>query len=73
MSAIPPPLEYLWRWFLEILAGIASTGLGVGTVGWPDIKAWCDLMGVSMEPWESRTIIQLSMQRAIILSEKTVK
>jgi hypothetical protein len=65
----PEVLFYLWRWFLEILGGVAS-GFGPAVVTWADLAAWCALTGVQLAPWEARALIALGAARASIVAEE---
>jgi hypothetical protein len=55
---IPPGLERLWGWFLEI----SSVDRIYADGGFPlpisslSIWAWCQLRGFQLEPWEVRLI-----------------
>lgn len=66
----PPELVYLWRDFVELVGGLASGGFGPPVVTWEALDAWCRLTGVTLEPWEARTLIRLGQRRAIIESEE---
>ena len=63
-------LAYLWRWFIEILAGVSPNGMVMTAIGWRDLAAWCDMTGTPLHPWEARLLIDLSSRRFAILSEK---
>lgn len=57
-TPIPPGLEYLWEWFLDL----SAAGRQYGPSGMPmllsnsEILAWCTLQGLTLEPWELRTV-----------------
>ena len=58
VNAPEPPAnaKYLYLWFWDI-----SRGRGQGFSGQPpltaqEIKAWADLSGIALEPWEFRLI-----------------
>lgn len=68
----PIELTYLWSWFLELAAGI-DAGLGAPVVTWRDVAAWASLMRISLEPWESRALVDLGQLRVSILLEQQKK
>lgn len=43
--------------------------MGVATVSWSNLKAWVDLTGNDLEPWEVSAMIRLGTLRASIISE----
>ena len=55
VSFPPNPAPHLTDWWLEI--GPA----GDGGIGWQDMTAWERLTGIELEPWEARTIRQMSI------------
>lgn len=71
----PPPfpdeLRYLFMWFIEIVSGLTSNGFGPPMVTWEAISAWQRLMDIGpLEPWEVKTLVDLSMLRARVSAEK---
>lgn len=67
----PYELEYLWDWFGELSAGLAVNGMAPPVVTWQAIRAWRKEVGIGrLQPWESRTLIELGMLRAKVQSEK---
>lgn len=69
----PDALDYLWRWFVEILDGVAPNGMTAPAIGWRDLAAWCELTGERLEAWEARLLLRLSNLRVNILAEDTAK
>lgn len=73
-KAPPPPyparLDYLWRDFVDIIRGMEGGGFSAPLVSWQGLKAWSEIMGRTLEPWEARLIVHLGMVRADILAEK---
>lgn len=67
-------MAHVWNWFCEISAG-ASGGGGMGpvTVTWVDLRAWRELTGEAVEPWEAKLILRLSTMRANIEGEEAEK
>lgn len=66
----PAPVDYLWSWFWDILAGVPASGMAPAAIGWPDLVAWSQIMNVRLEPWEARLIVQLGTLRASVLASK---
>jgi hypothetical protein len=71
-EAIEPPLEvmYLWEYFARHSMGLAINGMAPATVTWEGLRAWCELMGIELEPWEAMALVELGSLRARIESEK---
>jgi hypothetical protein len=67
----PELLAYLWQWFQELTLGAAPTGFGPAVVTWEALRAWSDLMGVTLEAWEARALVFLGMLRASIAAESS--
>lgn len=68
----PEELRYLFFWFIDICAGLASTGFGPAMVTWEAITAWQRLMDIGpVEPWEVRVLVDLGILRARVSSEKS--
>lgn len=61
-------LGYLWGWFCEIIGGVGLNGFGPSTITWADLTAWSALIGETLEPWESRCLVNLSLLRANVLN-----
>lgn len=73
VSEVPPfpaELAYLWTWLNELSAGLAITGMGPSVLTWEGLDAWRRLMRVRLDPWEVTCLINLSLLRASIQSEK---
>jgi hypothetical protein len=68
--SFPDELSYLWAWFNELSAGLAITGMGPSVLTWEGLAAWCGLMRMRLEPWEASSLVNLSLLRASIQSEK---
>ncbi|MCW5695776.1 MAG: hypothetical protein KIS96_03465 [Bauldia sp.] len=69
----PDELDYLYRWFMEISLGLASSGMAPAVVTWRDITDWQEQTGEIVEPWEARALVSLGALRASIAVEKTKK
>lgn len=65
----PEPLDYLWDLFHEISFGMPVNGMTPPTISWDTLQAWHLLTDTPLDPWESQTIVRLSMMRAGIQSE----
>lgn len=55
----PNPAPHITDWFMEI-GPTFSTGMGERPIEWPDMDAWCNRVGIDLDPWEARTIRRLS-------------
>lgn len=53
------PAPYLTTWLFEIGPSVVS-GMGEVPLDWQHLRAWQDMIGVSLLPWEARIIRQLS-------------
>ena len=67
----PVVLDYLWSWFVEISHGLETGGFGPAGVTWVGLRAWVDLTGRALEPWEAMALVRLGGLRASIMSEKS--
>lgn len=65
----PPALGYLWRDFCQLSMGLGSNGMGPAVVTWESLRAWSAFMGVALEPWEVRTLVELGLKRAQVEAE----
>jgi hypothetical protein len=52
------PAEYLTDWLFEIGPG----GGMDGPLGWQEMAAWEHLTGIELDPWEARTLRELSAE-----------
>ena len=66
----PLALNYLWRYFIEHSMGVSQNGMGPALVTWEGLRAWCELMRITLEPWESLALVRLGQCRARVDSEK---
>lgn len=48
-------IMYLWEWFLD-LNSTRQSGMGINAISYSEIKAWCELVGISLSPYEIRVI-----------------
>lgn len=53
------PTPYLVEYLFEVGPTI-STGMGPAIIGWRDLQAWQELVGIDLEPWEARLLRKLS-------------
>jgi hypothetical protein len=44
--------------------------MGVATVTWEGLAAWCELTGIELKPWEARAMVRLGNVRANALTPK---
>jgi hypothetical protein len=49
---LPEGAELLWSDFLELHGSRGSTGWGAARITFQDMKAWGDLRGTHLQPWE---------------------
>jgi hypothetical protein len=57
------PSEQLVKWLFEI-GPVMSSGMGPMPITWSELKAWQELTGTELEPWEARTLVALSREFA---------
>jgi hypothetical protein len=69
----PAALTYLWGYFCEIVAGLASNGFSPAVVTWEALAAWSAFMRIALEPWEARALVDLGVARASIEAEAIAK
>lgn len=53
---IPAAGEMLWQWFLELCQGRRSNGFGPERFSWEDIRAWAELLRVTLTPYDILTL-----------------
>lgn len=54
-SPYPEDLSYLLAWFWSFYTG--------SSFHWSDLKAWAELNQISLKPWESTLLRQMSILR----------
>lgn len=54
----PDALRYLWDWYGDISRG-RQIGEHPAKLSSQEIKAWCDLEGVRLKPWELKAVRRL--------------
>lgn len=58
-----PPICYdWWQWFCELNSGRQSNGMGVNVLSWGEIKAWCELLGNKLTPFDIQVIKQIDIE-----------
>jgi hypothetical protein len=55
---LPTALAYLWQAFAH-LSQRRQVGFGPSPIMWSEIRAYCDLSGLKLRPWEVFTILDL--------------
>jgi len=50
--------------------GVSRNGMGPVLVTWEGLRAWCELMRIALEPWESLALVRIGQCRAMVDSEK---
>jgi hypothetical protein len=59
-AALPDlPTPYLVEYLFDV-GPTVSTGMGPVIIGWRDLQAWQELVGIDLEPWELRLLRRLS-------------
>lgn len=53
---LPRGCSQIWHDFLELHGSRGSTGFGAARITFADLKAWQDVRGVILSPWETDTI-----------------
>lgn len=54
--SLPGGCEMLWADFLELHTSRGSTGWGPARITFADMKAWQELRGAHLQPWEINCI-----------------
>jgi hypothetical protein len=67
---LPIEIEYLWAWYWEIAEGRPQNGNGLLPIPAMEIKAWADLAGVTLKPWEMRALRALDRLLIDTMSKK---
>lgn len=55
----PNPAPHLVEYLLEV-GPMVPAGMGSSAIGWRDISAWRQEVGIYLAPWEARMLRQLS-------------
>lgn len=58
----PPPLLYLWEWFLELSAARGSGGFGPNPISYCDIADWARLYARDPQPFEVRCLVDIDRE-----------
>ena len=53
---LPTALRYLWNHFIQLHNGRGGNGFGPNPIAWSEIRAYCDVMRVQLDPWEVEAI-----------------
>ncbi len=69
MPPFPDELDYLWRWWSEIIEGTEGNGFGAPRTGWLVLAAWSDLSRTLLEPWEARALVKIGNVFASVHNE----
>lgn len=56
---MPPELEHLWLWFVDLSRARPSTGFGPGALPYSEIMAWVALSGERPSSWEISVLKRL--------------
>jgi hypothetical protein len=52
----PSCILYLWEYFCELSGGRQMSEAGPGPISYREIKAWSDMTGNALAPWEVETV-----------------
>jgi len=69
LPQFPDSARYVWSTFNEMSAGRTYGMNGPNPLSWEGIKAWSDLHGIPLSPWELETIKALDMMWVRSLNE----
>src|SRR5210317_886346 len=58
-AIFPDIASHLWTTFLQLHDGRTYGMSGPNPISYDIIKAWCDLTGITLSPWEIETIKSL--------------
>lgn len=47
-----PLVRHVWGWFCELNQARNAGGMAVSPIGYQDIKAWSEITGTKIMPWE---------------------
>jgi hypothetical protein len=53
---IPPEIAYLWEWFWDVSAGRPASNGVMLMIPATEIRAWQELNGIRLKPWEMHTL-----------------
>jgi hypothetical protein len=51
-AELPVDLEWIFSTFLDLSSSRGSNGYTANRLTYSEIGAWCDLAGISLDPWE---------------------
>lgn len=52
IDPLPEALDWLWQTWRQIAEGRQGSGFGPLPITWRDMRDWCELMHMSLTPWE---------------------
>jgi hypothetical protein len=55
----PSEALHLWLYFTELHNARASGGFGPSPITFESIRAWCDLTGIYLLPWEVKAVKEI--------------
>lgn len=67
MPEVDDAASYLLGFFFE-WGIVKQTGTGILPLDWVDMRAWAEVKGLSLSPWEATTLIEMSQAYAVELS-----
>jgi hypothetical protein len=67
----PQELEYVWSYFLSLNEGRGATQVGAAPLTYSDIKAWAELTGNILTPFEVDCIKRLDRKYMKVINERS--
>ena len=49
---IPPHGSHIWEWFWTLSNARGSSGFGASPLSYTEIRAWIEVTGLTVHPWE---------------------
>lgn len=62
---------YLWEWFLELNAARQNNGMAISPISYSEIKAWIEVMQITISPFEISVIKALDNLFVTHVSKKS--
>lgn len=70
---IPEDGQHVWNWFIDLHKKRGSSGFGAAPLLYTEIRAWGELMRITVEPWEVTAIMEMDdayLETRAVLQEK---
>jgi len=59
----PDCAGYVWRWYVELSAAAPANGMGPACITHEQIRAWCALRRIGLQPFELDWLLLLDNRR----------